>query len=183
MLKLKYTIMIIALLEIVIWLILLTLAITALSLAPWVPTRKKDLPRILNLAGLQAGDIFYDLGCGDGRVAFYISENSPAKAIGIELAIPFFVFCRLKSYFLKTPRLEFKLKSIYNENLNNAKVVYLFAANSQKLNEKLVHKLLTELPDGAKIISYAFPILSLKASQIDKPKNDDVAIYLYDVRK
>jgi len=175
--------MIIALLEIVIWLILLTLAITALSLAPWVPTRKKDLPRVLKIADLKPGELFYDLGCGDGRVAFYISENSPAKAIGIELAIPFFVYCRLKNYFLKNPRLEFKLKNIYRENLNNAKVVYLFAANSQKLNEKLVNKLLTELPNGAKIISYAFPILSLKASQIDKPDNNDVAIYLYDINK
>lgn len=175
--------MISSIIELIFWLMLLTLAITALSLAPWVPTRKKDLRRILKLANLKPGDIFYDLGCGDGRVAFYVSQNSPAKAFGIELAIPFYLFCLLKNSRIKTNKPFFKLKSLYQEDLSRAQVVYLFAANSKKFTEKLVNKLNSELPNGAKIISYAFPILSLKAKLIDKPSENDIAIYLYEITK
>jgi precorrin-6B methylase 2 len=43
-------------------------ALTALSFAPWVPTKKRDIVRAIKLSGLQSGEVFYDLGCGDGRV-------------------------------------------------------------------------------------------------------------------
>lgn len=175
--------MIIALIKIAIWLVLLTLAITALSLAPWVPTKRKDLKRIKRIADMKKGEIFYDLGCGDGRVTAYMSKKSQVKAIGIELAIPFYVICKIREWIGQDKNLEFKLKSLFQEDLSKADTVYLFAANSKKLTGKIIEKLERELKPGAKVISYAFKINSWKPIITDKPNPTDVAIYLYEIKK
>jgi len=175
--------MIIIIFKFIIWLILLTLALTALSLAPWVPTRKNDLERVKTIANLTKGQIFYDLGCGDGRVSAYIGKNSEAKAIGIELAVPFYIICKIRKLIYKDDNLEFKLKSLFQEDLRQADAVYLFAANSKKLTGKIIEKLAKELKPCAKVISYAFPINSWTAKLIDKPTPNDVTIYLYEINK
>lgn len=172
--------MVISLIKITIWLILLTLAITALSLAPWVPTKRKDLERIKKIASLKDGDIFYDLGCGDGRVTAYISQNTKITAIGIELAIPFYFICKMREIFNTEGNLNFKLKSLFQEDLSKADAIYLFAANSQKLSGKLIEKLERELKPGTKIISYAFPIQKWEPKTVDQPNKKEVAIYLYE---
>ena len=174
--------MIIALIKIAIWLILLTLAITALSLAPWVPTRKKDLKRIKRIANMKKGEIFYDLGCGDGRVTAYMCKESGVHSIGIELAVPFYFICKIREFFNTDGNLNFKLKSLFQEDLSQADAVYLFAANSKKLTGKIIKKLEKELKPGAKVISYAFKVKSWKPTIIDKPKSNDVTIYLYEIK-
>ena len=37
-------------------------------LGPYVPTPPHVVSRLLKLGSLRAGDVVYDLGCGDGRV-------------------------------------------------------------------------------------------------------------------
>ncbi|MDO8261203.1 MAG: hypothetical protein Q7T50_06990 [Candidatus Magasanikbacteria bacterium] len=175
--------MIFFVIKFLIWLILLSLALTALSLAPWVPTRRKDLERIGRIADLKEGQTFYDLGCGDGRVALYVSQNTPAKAVGIELAIPFYLYCIAKLKLNPNPKLSFKLKNLFKIDLRDADAVYLFAANSSKLSGEIIEKLETELKSGAKVISYAFPINSWTPVHTDKPEENDVSIYLYEIKK
>ncbi len=172
--------MVISLIKIIIWLILLTLAITALSLAPWVPTKRKDLERIKKIANLKDGDVFYDLGCGDGRVTSYISKNPKITTVGIELAIPFYFICKLRELFNTEGNLNFKLKSLFQEDLSDANIVYIFAANSKKMSGKLVEKLERELKPGTKVISYAFPIKEWSPKKIDQTNKKDIAIYLYE---
>lgn len=166
-------------LKTIFWLTLLTLGLAAMSLAPWVPTRKKDLKRINWLADLKSGQVFYDLGCGDGRVSAYISQNSPGEAIGIELAIPFFIFCKIRQWLSGNKKLKFKLGNLFNIDLSQADAVYLFAADRKKLTGKIVKKLENELKSGAKIISYAFPIAAWQPLKTDQASPEEVAIYLY----
>lgn len=166
-------------LKILFFFILLSLGATALSLAPWVPTKKKDLKRIAKLANMKKGQVFYDLGCGDGRVSAYISKNTPGKAIGVELAIPFFFISYLRKIFSWQKNLSFQLKNLFKIDLKKADVVFLFAASRDKLTGKIIKKLETELKTGAKIITYAFPIVAWKPEKIDKPQENDISIYLY----
>ena len=160
-------------------LLLGTTAYASRSLAPWVPCRKKDLPRVLKLAKLDKSKTFYDLGCGTGTVTFYLNKYSGAKAIGIELAVPLYLFCKIKQLFTKNKNIKFKLKNLFHENLKDADLVYLFPASSEKLKGKLLKKLKNELKPGAQIITYAFDIKELTPIIVDKPTDADVAIYLY----
>jgi len=59
------------------------------SFAPFVPCKKKELPRIFEVIALKDNEIFYDLGCGDGRVVFYAAQNFPVQAIGIPFQMLF----------------------------------------------------------------------------------------------
>jgi len=54
------------------------------QLAPYVPTHPKILKRALQLADLKAGEIFLDLGCGDGR-ALVLAAQMGADVYGCEL--------------------------------------------------------------------------------------------------
>eukprot|EP00937_MAST-01D_sp_MAST-1D-sp2_P006641 g6641.t1 len=58
---------------------------TARTLAPYVPTPQVVVQRAISMLRLRAGDVFVDLGCGDGRVALAAAEAcSEAHAVGLE---------------------------------------------------------------------------------------------------
>ena len=152
--------------------------LASLSLAPWVPTRKKDLERILKLADLQPGETFYDLGCGNGRAVFYIGKHTKANAIGIEIAYPLYIYCQIKQLFHKNKNIEFKLKNLFKIDLSQADVIYIFGMED-KLKGKLKNKLEQELKKGTRILTYAFEIQGWQAKKINKPTKEDISIYLY----
>jgi len=149
-----------------------------LSLAPWVPSRKKDLKRIFKIANLKPNEIFYDLGCGDGRIIFYAHRNFNVKSIGIELALPLFLICKIRQIFHSNKNILFKYKSLFKEDLSKADVIYVFAL-PRTLEKKLKQKLEKELKPGARVISYCFSIKGLKPKVIDKPDQKANSIYLY----
>lgn len=158
---------------------LITIAIASNSLAPWIPTRKRDLKRIFRLANLKPNEIFYDLGCGDGKVVIFANKNFKAKAIGIELALPLFLICKIRQLFIRDKDLIFHYKNLFKENLSKADVVYLFAESANKLKGEIKQKLEKELKPGARVISYAFAFTDWTPEIIDKPSKNDIVIYLY----
>jgi len=166
------------LLLIIILIIVLTMAIAAKSFAPWVPTWNKDLTRIFDLAELKQGQIFYDLGCGNGKVVVYANKNFKVKAIGLEIAIPLYLICKIRQIFNWNKHLEFKYKNLFSEDLTKADVVFIFGT-PKTINLKLKDKLEKELKKGAKVISYVFDINDWQPSKISKEKNDQIPIYLY----
>jgi len=43
------------------------------------------VPEIISLANIKATDVFYDLGCGDGRVCIAVAKATGARAKGVEI--------------------------------------------------------------------------------------------------
>lgn len=161
---------------------LTTIAIASLSLAPWVPTRKRDLKRICALADLKPDKVFYDLGCGDGRLVVYANKHYGVKAVGIELALPLFVVCKIRQLLNRQKKIKFKFKNLFRENLSNADIIYVFAYK-ERLTGKLKQKLEKELKPGTQVISYTFPIEGWRPEIISKPNEKDLSIYLYKTKK
>lgn len=153
-----------------------TVAIAGLSFAPWVPSKRTDLERIFKLANLKPGEIFYDLGCGTGKVAIYAANKYRAKAIGLEIALPFYLICKWRQIF--NPGATFKYKNLYKEDLSRADVIYFFGT-PKTINEKLKAKLEKEAKPGTRIISYVFSINSWVPNIIDKPTERSVPVNLY----
>src|SRR3990167_11055463 len=53
--------------------------------SPYVPTRQKEIDKILKNANLKARQIFFELGCGDGRVCRRAAILYQVKAIGVDV--------------------------------------------------------------------------------------------------
>lgn len=147
--------------ELLLILILLLLAIFFLSMvisdlfgAPFVPTTGKAVHHIFDDIKLKKSDIFYDLGCGDGRLVFFIAKKYGAKAIGVERNPILHFYSQLKKRVTKAENVEFIRGNIYDTNLSNATVIYLFLF--PQFLVKLAPKIMKECKKGTSVISHGF---------------------------
>ena len=159
----------------IVLIMLMTVAWAGLSFAPWVPTWKSDIKRAANLVKLKKQDVFYDLGCGTGGVVFYFNKKFECQGKGVEIAIPFYLIAKIRSFFYK--RVKIELRNLFKVDLKDANVIFLFGT-AETVGKKLVSKLKKELKPGTQVISYIFPLKGIKAIKVDKPKNKN-ALYLY----
>jgi precorrin-6B methylase 2 len=163
----------------------LMMSIAATSLAPWVPSKKRDVLRALRLASPEKGDIIYDLGCGTGTVVFLATALYSVKAIGVEMALPLYLICKIRSVFYtkNIGEIKFMNQNLFKTDISDADIVYVFGMPSA-LSKKLLPKLEAELKPGAKVVSYVFPIEGWNPKVIDWPKNQNpVYLYVNPVRK
>ncbi len=54
-------------------------------IAPFVPSPPQVVREMLALAELKAGEVFFDLGAGDGRTVLMAAKECGARAVGVEL--------------------------------------------------------------------------------------------------
>lgn len=156
----------------------ISLARASRSLAPFVPTRKKDVARILKLVHLKRGDVFMELGCGNGRVSMYMHDHTDATIIGIEKAWPLAYITRLRVWFHKKRRMSVVHDDVCNISLRNVHTIFVFGMQ-KSLKQKLAHKIISECTSGTIVLSYVFPIEPLTPLMIDRPTTNDLPIYMY----
>jgi len=138
--------------------ILASLLYAGLSLAPWLPTKRLDWERINQLAALQPGQTFLEMGCGTGALATYIAQHNPqAQVVGVELAWPVYVLAKLRQWLSGLANLRIVFGNVLQYDIANTDVVYVFA-RPQTITTKLKPKLIAEMKPGAQVISYIFPI-------------------------
>lgn len=131
---------------------------SGLSLAPWVPTHKKDLARVNKLCNLKPGDVFIEAGCGNAVVTRYIAKHNPqVTCIGIEYSFIMFLWAKCVASLSPIPNLEIRYGDVLTHDLRHVTVVYSYGL-TKTINQKLLPKIKRELPPGARFISYAFKI-------------------------
>lgn len=158
--------------------LLLSIAYASYYYAPWLPTRSRDISRVLRLADLKEGERFYDLGCGTGKTVFAAAKCNGVCATGIELVLPLYVYCRVKNAFKKNSRADFVWGDFFRKDLSKADVVYLFAT-PRTMQGALQKKLFKELKPGSRIISYSFEFINIQPDKVSKPTENDLPIRLY----
>lgn len=132
---------------------------------PWVPTREELLDIIMRLANIKTDDVFYDLGCGDGRVVIKALKEGAKKGVCIELN-PTLIEKARDSAKLENVlnRVEFVNEDFFKVPITDATVVYMYLLTS--VNKALRPKLESELTDGTRIITLDFEIPGWKPIQI-----------------
>lgn len=158
--------------------VLAPLAIAAKSFAPWIPTDNRDIDRILKIINLKRGENFYELGCGDGRIVFAVNKKFGNRCVGIELAFPLFLICKLRLIFSNQKGITFKNTDLFKEDLSRADVVYVFGM-PKVISSRLKIKLEKELKKGTRVICYGFPIQGWKPSSISQPTPRKHPIFQY----
>ena len=149
------------------------------QLAPWVPTRAELIPYIMKLAKVGKGDVFYDLGCGDGRVVIEAVKRG-AKGVCVDINPDLINEAKLKA---KAEGVYDKIKFIntdfFNVSLQDATVIYMYLLTF--VNALLRDKLEKETREGTRIVTLDFEIpLWTPIHKVRIPIGyRDAVIYLY----
>ncbi|MDH3189501.1 MAG: class I SAM-dependent methyltransferase [Acidimicrobiia bacterium] len=119
----------------------------------WAPTPNDAIEHVLDIANVQPGDRFLDLGCGDGRVLEAAARRG-AHVIGLEgdADRAHRARRRLESY---GPAARIIHGDFYSTELAAADVVFAF------LSPATLHRLrdrLQRLPPGTKVATYGYRI-------------------------
>lgn len=138
----------------VVFALLLGYVLSGISGAPWVPTRSQHVEQIIKDSGLQKGELFIELGCGDGRLVV-AAARAGARAIGYEVNPVMWLISWLRT--LRYRKLvSVKYHSFWGANLSQADVVMTFLMPRRM--EQLYAKLQAELKPKARFVSYIFEL-------------------------
>jgi SAM-dependent methyltransferase len=145
--------------------------------APFVAMEPEVVERVMKLAEVKKGDVFYDLGSGDGRLVIAAALHG-AKAYGVEIDRLRVVYSITWIYLLRL-RKQAKIihKDMFKVSLKKADVVSLYLL--EETNERLKRKLKKELKKGARVVATGFVVPGWKPEKIDSRGTIYGPIYLY----
>ncbi len=145
--------------------------------SPYVPTRKKELDKILKNAELKPRQIFVELGCGDGRVSRRAATLYKVKALGVDVNPILIWYAKFLTKIKFVANTEFALKNIFDTDLSKADIVYLFLM--PKLIQSILPKLAKELKNKAVVISHGFKIVGWEDKLFKKIDGKPFSTYYY----
>jgi ribosomal protein L11 methylase PrmA len=120
-----------------------------------VPTPHEIVERMLDVANVRAGDVVYDLGCGDGRIVVTAAKKFGAHGVGVDIDPDRIKDSEANAKAAGVEHLvSFKLQDAITVDVSPATVVTLYLLSSS--NAKLRPILTRQLKPGARIVSHAF---------------------------
>jgi tRNA A58 N-methylase Trm61 len=121
---------------------------------------------MLLMAELKPGEVFFDLGAGDGRTVIMAVKDFGARAVGVELREDL-VKKALSSIYEQglQDRITIVNGDIFNVDLSSADVIFLYLTTSA--NEKVKPKLEAELKRGVRIVSHDYEIVGWKPIKVE----------------
>ncbi|MFC1687746.1 hypothetical protein ACFL0L_04140 [Patescibacteria group bacterium] len=157
-----------------------TAANASIKAAPWLPVRSKDMKRIIALSEPEKHDLIYDLGSGDGRILVALAQNSRSRVVGFEISLIPYIFSYLRMFLSGVMRrVEVRFGDFLKRDLSNANLIFCFL--TPMAMKKLAPKFRHELKPGTCILSYAFSLPGWVAKKVDKPEQDSIPIFVYEV--
>ncbi len=162
----------------ILFLLLASFAYAAIQGAPWVPTRKPDIDRLLRLLDLKPDQKFVELGCGDGRVSLAIAKRTHAQVTGIELSLAQWLIATMRGFLSPSFRKSglFIFGNVFSQDLSKYDAVYLFLMPDTYA--KLRPKFERELRTGSRVISYVWPIQGWEPDKVDEQEGRQ-KLFLY----
>jgi len=135
-------------------------------IAPYVPSPPQVIRQMLILAQLKPGEVFFDLGAGDGRAVIMAAKDFGARAVGVELREDL-VKKALSTVYENglQDRVTIVNGDMFNVDLTSADVVFLYLTTSA--NEKVKPKLESELKPGVRIVSHDYEIVGWKPIKVE----------------
>jgi len=121
---------------------------------------------MLRLAELRAGEVFFDLGSGDGRTVIMAAKEFGARAVGVELREDL-VKKALSTIYEQSlqDRITIVNGDMFKVDLTSADVIFLYLTTSA--NEKIRPKLDTELKRGVRIASHDYEVVGWKPTKVE----------------
>ncbi|QPJ64656.1 MAG: hypothetical protein G3M78_04320 [Candidatus Nitrohelix vancouverensis] len=142
--------------------------------SPWHPLRKASIQRILDFSELKAGEHFYELGSGDGRVSISAARDFGAHCVGVEIdPIKVWSATWLAKRAGVAGQTRFLRQNFLNADVSQADVVYLYLTHQAM--DRLLPLLEGQLKPSARIVCYRFCFAGRQADKVNADRN----LFLY----
>lgn len=134
---------------------------------PYAPTPLARTKFIINKFNLSDKDIFYDLGCGDGRFIIQAAKTG-ATSIGFEIAPWAYLKAKINILAFRS-KAKIKFENFYKKDISDATAVFCFLLDT--VMAKAEKKLEQDLKPGTKVICYGFELPNWKPQEVIELKN------------
>ena len=146
------------------------------------PTSPDVVQVMFRLANMKAGEVVYDLGCGDGRIVITAVREFGARGVCVDIDPQRISESKENARAAGvTENIRFLNQDLFETDVSHASVVMLFL--SSELNLKLRPKLLRELKPGARIVSHWHDMGDWKPQEAVRVRSSgrERSIYLWTV--
>src|SRR6185436_19718282 len=117
----------------------------------YVPTPQDVVEKMLDLAQVRKGDVLYDLGSGDGRIAITAAKKYGVRATGIDIDPVRIGEANANAKKAGVTELvKFRQEDLFKADFRDASVVTLYLLPD--LNVKLRPRLWAELKPGTRVV-------------------------------
>ncbi len=143
----------------------LWVAVPILSGLPWRPTSAGRIRQALQLVNLQPGELFYDLGAGDGRVLL-AAAGFGARVVGVEISpvhcLVIWLAARMRGL---GSQITVRCADFNRTTLADADVVFAYMTAGPA--ERLRPRLEAQLRPGSRVVTVSFSFKGWKPVAYD----------------
>lgn len=123
--------------------------------APLVLIRTKAVGHVIETLNLKSDSVFYDLGCGNGKILIASLSKNPSKIKGIEYSPIAFLWAKLRTR--THPKIQIIRENVLTSDVHDAThiFVYLFPGAMSMLEKRFD----SQLQEGTRVVScdFTFP--------------------------
>src|SRR5690554_2005728 len=144
---------------------------------PFVPTDEGIVEAMLQMGAVDADDVLYDLGSGDGRIVVAAARDHGARAVGVEIDAG---RVALAEAYAAQMGVEHKVcfveDDLFQADFAPATVVTMYLLHTVNLD--LRPRLLNELRPGTRIVSHAFDMGDWKPDRKVTAKGSGIFLWV-----
>jgi SAM-dependent methyltransferase len=146
-------------------------------LAPYVATPQDIAAQMVELADVQASDVVYDLGCGDGRLLIAAAQLRGARGLGVDIE-PYWIEQSQANALQAgvSDQVQFEQRDALELDLAPASVVFLYLVHWS--TQRIMQQLLTQCAPGTRVVSHSFEFESLPGSRTRTVLDSDGSSHL-----
>jgi cyclopropane fatty-acyl-phospholipid synthase-like methyltransferase len=141
----------------------------------FTPTRHNVADAMLQLAGVTATDVVYDLGSGDGRIPIIAAQKYGARGVGIELDPKLVELSwRIANEAEVADRVSFIVGDLFEADLTKATVVMMYLSTSML---RTLEPRMRALTPGTRIVTHQFRMPTWEPAK--RIKVDEAELFLW----
>jgi hypothetical protein len=150
---------------------------------PFVVTPTDVVEKMLEMAQVGKDDVFYDLGCGDGRLVIAAARDFGARGIGVDIDPLRVKESKNNARKAQVEHLvEFHIQDVSEADFSDATVVALYML--AEVNGRLRPRFEKQLKPGTRVVSHNYPVPGWASRLLDfesmkAEDGEEHILYLY----